>query len=66
MLEMFSQLFAGQSLSFTLAALIPAAPPAFDTCSFINPNLFHIIHYIVIMGVQIKGKRRLRWEQNSA
>jgi len=51
MLEMFSQFLAGQSLGFTLTALVPANPPALDIFPLVNPNLFHGIYCIVIIGV---------------
>ena len=65
MLKMFSKFLAGQSFRFAIATFVPTNPPACDIFSFVNPYLFHIIHYIVIMGVQIKQKRELRIAQIS-
>ena len=58
--------YAGQRILveyFTLAAFVPTDPPAFDLFSFVNPNLFHNIYSIVIMGVRIKGKKRIDWSK---
>jgi hypothetical protein len=62
---MFSKSLGRQGSCLTLAAFVPAAPPALDILSFTDSDLSHNIESIVILRGQIKRRNEVRDAQNS-